>query len=381
MTTSKSNEREISMNKPILLILLAFVLSVQQSYADETKRRNIINLVIEHELGTNAIYEIKESIFKDTIRLKANDSINIPKALVAFNSLQHDFVDNCAEFVALFPAGTKVFNPEVLNDASLNNYQRLVKQMRKGLDEYRNLIESVNNYQPYQQRRLDELYEVKNGKGEILQFQASYFFDKEDNLERYFWLSSYDKKTVMGMINLAGMRNFEFIETILEQVGIEFSRNLITYIISDEDTKLPDEEVKRLQSERKLQIKRQTIRQSQNVQSTASNGSNTGQTLQANVDVNNQNSNSHYVYSNHDVYIVKKDICGATYSKDAMKKFTEYSVKGKTSDINYMIATGELVILRKGQKVVMVEPGFILSRVMLQDGKTVFTDTENITKQ
>lgn len=29
----------------------------------------------------------------------------------------------------------------------------------------------------------------------------------------------------------------------------------------------------------------------------------------------------------------------------------------------------------------MVEPGFILSRVMLQDGKTVFTDTENITKQ
>ena len=35
----------------------------------------------------------------------------------------------------------------------------------------------------------------------------------------------------------------------------------------------------------------------------------------------------------------------------------------------------------KGQKVVMVDPGFILSRVMLQDGKTVFTDTENITKQ
>lgn len=371
------------MNKIRLLFLLTFICLVQPNYADELKRRNIINRVIEQELGSNAIFEIKESIFKDTIRLKANDSINIPKALVAFNSLQHDFIDNCAEFVALFPTGTKVFNPELLNNASLNKYKILAKQMRKGLDEYRNLIESVNNYQPYQQRRLDELYEVKNGKGQILEFQASYFFDSEDNLERYFWLSSSDKKTVMGMINLAGMRNFEFIETILERVGIEFSRNLITYIISDEDSKLPDEEVKRLQSERKLQIKRQTIRQAQNTQSSTSKASNTRQNLQVNVVVNNQNSNSnsHYVYNNHDVYIVKKDICGATYSKEAMKKFTEYSVKSKTSDINYMIATGELVVLRKGQKVVMVEPGFILSRVMLQNGKTVFTDTENITKQ
>lgn len=363
------------MNRIGLLLMLAFVFCTQPNFADDLKRRNIVQKVIEHELGFNAIFSIKESIFKDTIRLKANDSINIPKALSAFNSLQHDFVDNCAEFVALFPAGTKHFKPEVLNESSLGRYKTLAKQMRKGLDGYRELIESVHNYKPYQQRRLDEVYEVKNGKGQILEFQASYFFDNEDNLERYFWLSASDKKTVMGMINLAGMRNFEFIETILERAGIQFGQNLITYIISDEDNRLPDEEVMALRNSRKSQIKRQAIQ--------ASKQNNSTSVPQSTDSKNNiiPKTSSQYIYNEHNIYVVKKDICGATYTKEAMKQYTNYSVNGRNDGIRNMLATGELVVLRKGQQVIMVDPGLVLSRVMLQNGQTVYTDTENITKQ
>lgn len=363
------------MNRFGIILMLAFAFCTQQNFADDLKRRSAVQKVIDHELGSNAIFTIKESKFKDTIRLKANDSINIPKALAAFNSLQHDFVDNCAEFVALFPAGTKHFKPELLDERSLTSYKILAKKMRKGLDGYRELVESVNNYQPYQQRRLDEMYEVKNGKGEVLQFQASYFFDNDDNLERYFWLSAFDKKSVMGMINLAGMRNYEFIETILDRVGIQFGQNLITYIIGDEDNRLPDEEVRTLRESRKTQIKRQTIQATKQTNESPSHSST--------VDNNNTTAkiSSHYTYNEHHVYIVKKDICGATVTKEAMKQFTNYSINGKNDGIRNMLATGELIVLRKGQQVIMVEPGYILSRVMLQNGKTVYTDTENITKQ
>ena len=363
------------MNRLGFILMLAFVFCTQPNFADDLKRRSAVQKVIDFELGPNAIFSIKESIFKDTIRLKANDSINIPKALAAFNSLQHDFVDNCAKFVALFPAGTKHFKPELLDDSNLTSYKVLAKKMRKGLNGYRELVESVNNYQPYQQRRLDESYEVKNGNGEILQFQASYFFDSEDNLERYFWLSAFDKKSVMGMINLAGKRNYEFIETILEQVGIQFGQNLITYIISDEDNRLPDEEVLALREGRKSQIKKQTIRASKE-----SNGTSSQSSIISNNNSTAQNT-SHYTYNEHHVYIVKKDICGATFTKEAMKQFTHYSIHGKNDGIKNMLATGELIVLRKGQKVIMVEPGYVLSRVMLSNGKTVYTDTENITKQ
>lgn len=360
---------------------MAFLCFMHPNYADETKRRNAINDVITHELGYHPLYEVKESIFRDTVILKANDSTIIAKSLSAFNSLNTDFVDNCAEFVALFPEGTKTYNPELLNDNSLTEYKILAKQMRKGLDGYRDLIDCIDKYQPYYQRRLYEQYEVKNGRGQILEYYGIYFFDSEDSIERYFWFDSTQKKTVNGLINLAKMHNFEFIETILDRVGIEFGKELITYLISDEDTRLPSEEVLRLRSERKTQIKRQQTRQSQNRNASSSQTSQTQHDAQTNVNViQRENVGSHYVYNNHDIYVVKKDICGATFTKETMKQFTDYSIKDNTTGINFMLATGELVVLRKGQKVIMVDPGIILSRVMLENGKTVYTDTENITK-
>ncbi len=52
------------MNRIGLLLMLAFVFCTQPNFADDLKRRNIVQKVIEHELGSNAIFCIKESIFK-----------------------------------------------------------------------------------------------------------------------------------------------------------------------------------------------------------------------------------------------------------------------------------------------------------------------------
>ena len=139
--------------------------------------------------------------------------------------------------------------------------------------------------------------------------------------------------------------------------------------------------VKKIQSQRKKQLQTQLTRNSNNnAQTNVSSQIRQESSSQNYTPPANRSTTSHYKYNEHNVYVVKKDICGATHTKESMDKYTKYAVYGKTEEINYMLLRGELIVLRKGEKVIMVEPGFILSRVMLQNGKTVYTDTENLTK-
>ena len=64
-----------------------------------------------------------------------------------------------------------------------------------------------------------------------------------------------------------------------------------------------------------------------------------------------------------------------------MGKFTKYAIVNNTNMINYMLACGELVVLKRNQVVTMVDKGFIISRVVLPNGSIVYTDTENLSKQ
>lgn len=352
------------------------------NFADDSKRQRIVKNVIERELGSNTSYDVKSSFFKDTIRYQPFDSINVPQALRAFNALQTDFCENCGEFVALFPSGTKDFNPSLLKEKDLAKYELLAEKMRNSLNEYRTLIDFVQKYEPYKQRRLDETYSKKNETGEVVEeYHATYYFDKEDNLVRYIWSTVDEQKAVFSLINFAKQSDFEFIENALEGSGIYFSKELIKFIISDENNKYPYEIVKKIQSQRKRQLQTQLTRNSNNnAQTNVSSQIRQESSSQNYTPPANRSTTSHYKYNEHNVYVVKKDICGATHTKESMDKYTKYAVHGKTEEINYMLLRGELIVLRKGEKVIMVEPGFILSRVMLQNGKTVYTDTENLTK-
>ena len=357
-----------------ILLFAVFTFWTIPNFADESKRQRAVKSVIERELGSNISYDIKSSFFKDTIRYQPFDSINIPQALRAYNALQNDFCENCVEFVALFPSGTKDFNPSLLKDKNLTKYELFAEKMRNSLNEYRTLIDYVQRYEPYKQRRLDETYSKKNEIDEIIEeYHATYYFDDEDNLVRYIWSTLDEQKAVFSLINFAKQNDFEFIEKVLEGSGIYFSKELIKFIISDENNRYPYELVKKLQSQRKKQLQ---VQQTRNL----NNNAQTNVSSQNYTPPANRSTTSHYKYNEHNIYIVKKDICGATHTKESMDKYTKYAVYGKTEEINYMLLRGELIVLRKGEKVIMVESGFILSRVMLQDGKTVYTDTENLTK-
>ena len=303
------------MLKSIIFFLLSIVALF--SYADETKRWNIIKDIVNKELGSNTYVQTIESNFQDSINVQPYDSVCIQQAIRAWDGFI-DFASNFAEFkVYLLPNSDK-YSPSGLSTDNLVKYQLYTTSMRNSLNEYRRLIELINAYVPYQTRRVNESYEVKNGDGKILEYRAIYFFSKICGSEK-----------------------------------------------------------------RKSQIKRQSIKKGQAYSKTTSSATTNGN---YNSKTSSQSSirqvgTSHTPVYDIVQYVVTKEVCGATYTKDAMKRYTKFAINDNYKAINFMILSGELIVLRRGQVVTMLDHGFLLSYIMLSNGWKVYTDTENLTKK
>ncbi|GEM_PF-2303217 len=368
------------MLKSIIFFLLSIVALF--SYADETKRWNIIKDIVNKELGSNTYVQTIESNFQDSINVQPYDSVCIQQAIRAWDGFI-DFASNFAEFkVYLFPNSDK-YSPSGLSTDNLVKYQLYTTSMRNSLNEYRRLIELINAYVPYQTRRVNESYEVKNGDGKILEYRAIYFFNDNDDLERYFWFDKMKEKNTVGMIELARNHDFQFIETALERLNVKFDPEFMTYLISSEDTEYNKTEIQKLKTQRKSQIKRQSIKKGQAYSKTTSSATTNGN---YNSKTSSQSSirqvgTSHTPVYDIVQYVVTKEVCGATYTKDAMKRYTKFAINDNYKAINFMILSGELIVLRRGQVVTMLDHGFLLSYIMLSNGWKVYTDTENLTKK
>ena len=68
--------------------------------------------------------------------------------------------------------------------------------------------------------------------------------------------------------------------------------------------------------------------------------------------------------------------CGGATSKEAEKRFTKYSVNGDIKAIDEMMLRGELIPLQEGEEVIMLDLGFITSKVRTSRGIVVYVDTE-----
>ena len=367
------------MQRKIIIFVLSIIGLVV--YADETKRQNIIHDIVTKELGSNTYIQTIESNFKDSVNVQPYDSVCIRQAIRAWDGFM-DFAGNFVEFkVNLFPNSNK-YSPSLLSIDNLEKYQFYTTRMRNSLDEYRRLIELVSTYVPYQTRRVNELHEVKNGNGEALQYRAIYFFNDNDDLERYFWFDKMKEISTVSMIERAKNHDFQFIETALERLNIKFDPEFMTYLVSSEDTEYNKEEVQKLKTQRRSQVKLQSIKRNQ-ASSRGSATVSTGNSTCSNTNQSNsrQVGTSHTPIYNVQQYVVTKDVCGATYTKDAMKRYTKFAINDNYNAINYMIANGELIVLRRGQVVTMLDHGFSLSYIMLSNGRKVYTDTENLTKK
>jgi hypothetical protein len=81
-------------------------------------------------------------------------------------------------------------------------------------------------------------------------------------------------------------------------------------------------------------------------------------------------------------YLTKEGL--AAVSEEVLDKVTEYSVNGDTEAILRLIAAGQVVMMKPGQHVFLVDSsGFLVSKVKIRlKGRTaeVWTIRENITK-
>jgi hypothetical protein len=328
-----------------------------------------------------ATVDIKQTVFQDSVNINPGDSVCFIQAIKAWDAI-NDFIDAAAHFIVLFPEGTKEYKPELLSNNDLDKYEFYTKEMRKNLGQYRKLIDIVSAYQPYQYRRTVEIYAEKNGDGQIMYYAGIYFFDSEDNLERYLWFDQIRWTMANSLIKYAMEHDFEFLNAGLKKCRINFGESLLAYVASDDDGSVFNaDEIQHIKQSRKSQVKKQSIR----ANNARNAGTSTGSSAKVSTQTKSSNTTSTSYSSNNYVsgvqYVVTKDVCGATYSKNAMKTFTKYSINDDSQGINYMLATGQLVVLRRNQVVTMIDLGYSLSKIRLANGAIVYTDTENLMKR
>lgn len=80
------------------------------------------------------------------------------------------------------------------------------------------------------------------------------------------------------------------------------------------------------------------------------------------------------------LYVVKKRAY-ATSTKDGYDRLVEYSNANDLSSIDYMVVNGEISILNPGDEVMMLDCGFMVSKVKNKNGYVVFVDTGSIRKK
>lgn len=362
-----------------VLFFLCFLLSCVIVRADEEKRNAIIKVLITKELGSDLMLKTDESILKDSINEYPVDSVCLQQAVLQSNGLQN-FIKNFTSLVFLFPPGTTAFEPEKLPSYKFDKYEYYATEMKKWLVQQKELVRLVDNYVPYKYKKVTEYYSTFNGNGNIVKYYGIYFFDEKDDLKKYFWFDEPKWNATMGLIVYAINHDYSFLEKVIKLLGFQFTESLMLYLMGDENIEFNRDELNQVLALREAQAKKESQSNSNSKQQEYSSIQN------ANIHTS-INRDSSYEYTSRAIifegpkYIVKKDVCGATYSEKAMKQFTKYAINNNITGIDYMILLGQLTVLKRGQIVTMLDLGIFMSKVQLSNGAIVYTDTENLKKQ
>ena len=351
--------------KKFFLLICLFIPCIFVS-ADEAKRSDIIEKIKLKELRSDRSLQTLASSFKDSIQDNPYDSVCTRQSLRALDGLDK-FIDEFADFVVLFPYGTKDFSPENLPQGKAAEYEHYVNNMRACLGEYRALVDTVQNFTPYRSRRVFEIYSVKNGN----QYAGLYFFDDDDNLQSYFWFDQQRLSLMYGMIQRAKDHDFTFIEEMVGNAGYKLDNKLLAFLMSEGDTKFDNSEIRELANASSARYNRTN---------STSNGSSalSGASGQQQSGSNAKDAANNFIKTFGKKYVVTKKVCAAAYTKEALERFTQYALDDDYDSINNMLLRGELLILNEGNVVTMVDFGTSLSKVKLPNQRVVITDSSNL---
>lgn len=361
------------------IIFVITMLSCFMVQADEIKRDSIIQALIAKELGPDLTWRTDESILRDSLNEYPINSVCLHKAVRLTNGMPN-FVANITSMIYLFPKGTTSFEPKKLSTDKYDKFLHNACEMKKWLIQYKDLINFVDNYIPYEYKKVTGHYTAFNSNGDTSKYHGVYFFDEQDNLDKYFWFDEQKWTMTMGLIVLAINHDYSFFEKSLDLFGFQYKESLMLYLMGNEDVEFSINEINQILALREIQARKES-------QSTSNISHQDATSTQNSNNHNTTNQNTLNQYKSRVVkmkgpqYLVIRNVCGATYTMKAMKQFTEYATNNNTTGISYMIVTGQLTALRKGQMVTMLELGNFTSKIQLSNGAIVYTDTECLKKQ
>ena len=344
----------------IMLSLLCSMCFSSCESRDEIQEK-AINEYMNKTYADFPSYECVETQYLDSIQDYPCDYKCLIAGLKTYKAL-YAVIEPAADFTQCYAKennlveGQHSFNPQLLQGITKQKYLVWMDSVRTFAVAKHDIEQKVESYHPHAYIRVFKKYRVnKNGKHKFI--IARFYFDENLKFTNQLILSEEENNCVTGIINLAMNHDFSSINTLFKKF-VELPNDEVLNFLSQYPT-MPIEDLLNMPMN--------------NMAETQADVSNS-------TDYNNYTERSNAANSlssakGGNIYVVTTK-CGGATSKAAEKRFTKYSVNGDIEAIDEMMLRGELIPLQKGEEVIMLDLGFITSKVRTSHGIVVYVDTE-----
>lgn len=364
----------IFMKSKTIIIVLSLICSmcICSCVSKEEKQETAISEYMNKTFADFPSYECVETIYLDSIQDKPTDydclklGLRAYKALLGILNPTEEFMQSYADSLNIIENKRVSLNPETLTGLPRQKYFVWIDSVRSFAIIRQKLIQKVDNFVPYQNIRVAKKYRVCGDDGDKFLY-ARFYFDSNYRLKNQLILTEEENQCVFGMISMTMNRDFSPIKTLFNNKLIELPNDDVLNTLAQYPNK-PIEELLGM-SENYLPVTQ------------VNNPSTTDHISSQNTTLDSYNPDNSGSYGGLDSYVVVVDKCAGAISEDANNRYARYSARDNIDEIQRMLVSGELIVLRRGDVVNMLHLGYVTSEVRLQDGRRVFVDTENISKR
>lgn len=350
--------------KILRCFLFIFIAILYGCTSKEDARRNAIDEIVRQQFPNQA-YSIFESSLTDSIDMYKVDSLLLRQSIITYQSME-EFKRKVNEWA--LPTNYNSDAPFHIHPANFDKLVDLLRQMHED-NMFGKLFSQLETVPSHSVDLVQERYATNDSAGQQVGIEGFFYFNPSDQIESYYFVEMKGYSEIEAYPNMLSFGKPIFVREIFNRHGFYgIPYEIETYFSDENDEQIFDEYVENIRNKISANPEPRLI-PSNNPTTSSSDDYNVSNN--SSMSANNSGANS---------YVVTTECAGAI-SKDTNKKFSRYAAAGNTDEIQRMLLSGELIVLRRGDIVNVLNLGYLTSEVRLQDGRIVFVDTENISKR
>lgn len=343
------------------LYLISALLLLSSCVPDTIRNRSQRQEIIANILGpqtdslSNTNWEYKLQL--DSIKEVRYDSIAL-KLAMELTYKYDSYHDLEYEFSELFPVGETNTTVEQLSVEQLPLYNKMATLLTQIVEQRASLVKRIKEFNPScaSMALIEETHSEYVPDYRKSETGHYFFFNEANDLVSHFVFKKVDGITINDVLN-------EFLkkdELVYKFKAYTFSNSVKNIDTVSDLTHLSDKSTP-IQVYRR---KQQPVRVPEYT------------SHESTVDYDEESS---VFPSGANLYEVKKQDYG-TSTREAYDRLIEYANANDLDGISSMIINGEITILNPGDKVMMLDMGFSVSKIKNKHGNIVFVDTGSIRK-